>query len=146
MSIRLELILGAMAQGKKLQLLHRSASFAWTDALDDAPPHRLPYIWAAYVHSGRFHVGCPLDTGIATDKGQAHALPLQTTVFTWDSNYACMAPPQVAQPPLMSLNGSNWRCGILGGWEGGTRGPGPRAKTWKNPSVVRFLAPKEPEI
>ena len=34
-----------------------------------------------------------------TDKGQAHALPLRTTILSWPNHFAAVAPPLVLRTP-----------------------------------------------
>ena len=38
---------------------------------------------------------CAKFVEIGADKGQAHALPLHTTILSWPNNFAAVAPAQV---------------------------------------------------
>ena len=73
-------------------------TFSYDGDLDKEPPHRQSYLCASYVHYCRNRVQRPIDTGAATDKGQAHGLSLQVTSMSWPSNFAAQAPNVVAHP------------------------------------------------
>ena len=95
-SLRLEAMLKTFRPTGGKQLAKGSIRLKFPDEADLAGNKEQPYLCAAYVHHCRSLMRQPVDTGIATDKGSAHGLPLQTTILSWPNNFAAVAPPQVA--------------------------------------------------
>ena len=95
-SLRLEVMLKTYQLAGGKSLAQGTLRLRFPDQADLAAHGDQPYLCAAYVHHCRSLTRRLVDTGIATDQGSAHRLPLQTTVLSWPRNFAAVAPPQVA--------------------------------------------------
>ena len=95
-SLRLEAMLKTHPPPGGKSLAQGSIRLTFSDQGDAGAHGDQPYLCAAYVHHCRSLLRRLVGTGIATDKGSAHGLPLQTTILSWPNNFAAVAPPQVA--------------------------------------------------
>ena len=95
-SRRLERVLGSKDVQKPVGRPRDYMDFSFNDSkIDDANPSRQSYVCAAYVYYCKTRFGSPLDTGIVTDKGNAHGLPLHASQFSWPFNFSAQAPAMV---------------------------------------------------
>ena len=88
---KLEIILGAEQDKVKLDPAE-NILFAWAGPVTESQDQS--YCCASYLFYATTMAQRPKDTGIMTDKGIAHGLPLQTTAFCWASNFETQGPPR----------------------------------------------------
>ena len=106
LSLRLERLFGGTRPEDKYDV--RLATFAWMSQDDNMPIQRAPYFCAANVADCRQQLAMPEDMAILTDKGYAHGLPLQVTIFCCPNGYAALAPPQVVEKKRVVAVMSAW--------------------------------------